>query len=127
MLYCDIVFLHCADNCNICEAQHLETNAKSNAFIPSTFLLAAATRDVSVSLNSQGHLILLEPEQLSVPTIHESGSEDVAPVAIGAVINGLPTLRAAIEHESNSVDAMTVDVQDVVWLDVLRKPIKAAV
>ena len=71
MPYCDKFFLHCADNCKICEVRHLEVNAKSNAFIPSTFLLAAATRDVSVSLNSQGHLILLDPEQLPAPTIRE--------------------------------------------------------
>ncbi len=66
-----------------------------------------------------GHIILLEPGQLcNDGSAHESHTT-VPPLAIGAVINGLPVLRHVLKQESGTSDGGAV-IAEAGWLDILR-------
>ena len=122
-LYCDLFFLHCANTCTISDVMHLENGAVAHAFIPSTFALTADDREVSVSMNILGHLTLLEPCQLSKTQSPDAGLDASPPVTVGAVINGLPSVHAALQHEFDGAEATAVNLEKVFWLDILGKPL----
>ena len=115
-------FAHCSSGFTLTGVTHLEEGAASLAFVPSTFMMCTTKVKLSMSLNSRGHLTLLEPEQLMTASLQGVADSQIplAPVSIGAVINGLPTLHRIFGHESTAAGQEAVTVIDKVgWLDVL--------